>query len=160
MATQYIVKKKDIDAYEGTAKQHFLNEKARRVNKSLGDLTGLTGLGVHLIEVPPGCESTEYHCHYYEDECVYILSGEGVVTIGEKAYQVEPGDFIGYRKGSEAHTMENTGNQVLRCLVIGERLAHDVADYPRKQKRIYRNSGMEWNLVNHEEILAPKAGEK
>ena len=69
----YLVKAAEIAAMEGLAKTHFLNPNARRINKSLGDLTGLTGLGFHLIEVEPGCETTEHHLHHQEDECVYVL---------------------------------------------------------------------------------------
>lgn len=148
----YVVRRHEIDAMGGVFKQHAQNTNAQRTNKSLSDATGLTGIGVHIIEVEPGRESTEYHVHYHEDECVYILSGSASVTIGEESFTVEPGDFIGYRAGGEAHTMLNTGAETLRCMVIGERLAHDVADYPRKRKRIFRNTGVEWNTVSFDHL--------
>lgn len=99
MTGTYLVKAAEIAAMEGLRKTHFLNPNARRINKSLGDLTGLTGIGIHLIKVEPGCDTTEHHCHYFEDEAVYILSGQGIAVIGEDEYPVGPGDFIGYRKG-------------------------------------------------------------
>jgi uncharacterized cupin superfamily protein len=157
---KYIVTREDIEAYEGIAKTHFLNGDAKRINKSLGDLTGLTGFGFHIIEVEPGYESTELHRHYYEDECVYILEGEAEATIGDTRHRVKPGDFIGYRAGGEAHSLTNVGSSTLRCIVVGQRLPHDVADYPLQQKRIYRNQGMPWNLVDLENISEPKAGRK
>ena len=46
---KYILTAADIAAYPGIEKQHFLNDNARRRNTSLGDLTGLTGIGVHLV---------------------------------------------------------------------------------------------------------------
>ncbi|MEO0362142.1 MAG: cupin, partial [Pseudomonadota bacterium] len=39
---RYLVTREEIEAMEGLAKTHFLNADARRTNKSLGDLTGLT----------------------------------------------------------------------------------------------------------------------
>ena len=138
---KYILSKQDIDAMEGTHKVHFLNDSAVRLNKSLGDATGLTQLGFHLIEIEPGHESTEYHMHYYEDECTYILEGEATVNIDDTDYSVGPGDFIGYPAGGLPHTMKNTGTSTLRCLVAGQRLLQDVGDYPRLGKRIYRQSG-------------------
>jgi len=159
MAPQ-ILKKSDIDAEEGLFKTHFLNENAQRTNKSLGDLTGLTGFGFHLIEVPADKESTEYHMHYYEDECTYVLSGTGKVIIGKQEHTVAAGDFIAYPKGGEAHTMINTGKEILRCIVVGERLAHDVGDYPNRNQRIYRNAGMPWNLVSLDDIAQPTGGRK
>lgn len=155
-----ILTKKAIDDYEGLSKSHFLNKNAQRINKSLGDLTGLTGFGIHLIEVQPGCESTEFHMHYYEDECTYVLSGQGTVVIGDTETQVAAGDFIAYPKGGEAHTMINNSDDVLVCLVIGERLSHDVGDFPRQGKRIFRNADQPWNLVDIDDIVEPVAGAK
>lgn len=136
---RYIVTREEIEACEGLAKTHFLNENAQRTNKSLGDITGLTGLGFHIIEVAPGRESTETHMHYYEDECVYILEGEAEAAIGSEKHPVKSGDFIGYRAGGEAHQLKNTGPGVLKCIVVGQRLGHDVGDYPLQNKRLYRN---------------------
>ncbi len=156
----YVLTSADIAAYDGIHKAHFLNPNAQRVNKSLGDLTGLTGFGFHLIEIAPGHESTELHCHYHEDECVYILEGQAEAIIGEDSFTVTAGDFIGYRAGGKAHKLVNNGNTTLKCIVVGQRLNHDVADYPALNKRIYRNNGLPWNLVNMDDITEPVAGKK
>ncbi|MDU8945978.1 cupin domain-containing protein [Ovoidimarina sediminis] len=144
----YILTKDEIEEFEGTKKTHFLNPNAKRVNKSLGDMTGLTGFGFHIIEVEPGHETTEHHRHYHEDECVFVLSGNATALLGDDEHSIGPGDFIGYRKGGVAHSIRNTGEEVLRCIVVGERLSHDVGDYPRQGKRIFRNVGVPWNLVD------------
>lgn len=160
MTDTYLMTAADIDAVEGLAKVHFVNPAAKRINKSLGDATGLTGLGIHIIEVAPGDETTEYHVHHYEDEAVYILSGTGTATIGTEDHAIAPGDFIGYRAGGLAHTILNTGTQTLKILVIGQRLPHDVADYPRKEQRIFRNTGLPYDLVPHQAIEHPVMGAK
>ena len=156
----YLIKKSEIDSMEGLDKTHFLNEKAKRKNKSLGDLAGLTGFGFHIIEIEPSCESTEQHCHYHEDECVYILEGQGTAVIGEEHFEVGAGDFIGYRAGGLSHTLLNTSDKTLKCIVVGQRLDHDVADYTKLNKRIYRQKGLPWNLVDIENIATPVAGKK
>ncbi|MBV1868754.1 MAG: cupin domain-containing protein [Marinosulfonomonas sp.] len=156
----YIVSAEDIAAMAGLNKTHFLNPDAKRVNKSLGDLTGLTGLGFHIIEVAPGDDTTEHHLHHFEDECVFVLAGQATAIIGEDSFAIKPGDFIGYRAGGHAHSINNTGPQVLRMIVVGQRLDHDVADYPKKEKRIFRNAGMEWDLVDQDAITNPVAGAK
>ncbi len=150
--SEYLLKAADIAAMAGTAKTHFRNPNAQRINKSLGDATGLTGMGVHLIEVEPGRETTEYHLHYYEDEAVYVLDGTATATIGDEDFEIGPGDFIGYRAGGLAHTIVNTGTDVFRCLVMGQRLAHDVGDYPRQGKRLFRQPDMPWQLVDIEGV--------
>ncbi len=156
----YIVTAEQIAQMDGLAKAHFLNGRARRINKSLGDLTGLTGLGFHIIEVAPGDETTEHHVHHFEDECVYVLDGTGTALIGDASYPVKAGDFIGYRKGGLAHSIRNTGTGVLRCIVAGQRLAHDVGDYPRQGKRLFRNAGLPWNLVDLAAVAEPEGGAK
>ncbi len=150
-----LLKASDIATMLGEHKVHYLNPNAVRLNKSLGDAIGLNHLGVHIITLEPGSLSTEYHKHYYEEECVYVLSGCGTVTIEEDQYKIESGDFFGFPRGTAAHDIINDGEQPLVCLVIGQRLEQDVADYPRQGKRLYRNSG-EWNLVHINHIINPK----
>ncbi|MGB7318196.1 MAG: cupin domain-containing protein [Planktotalea sp.] len=149
----YLVKADTIEAMEGLQKTHFLNDNAKRLNKSLGDLTGLSGIGFHIIEVEPGHASTEHHMHHFEDECVYVLSGTATAYIGDDVHEIGAGDFIGYRKGGLAHSIENTGTETFRCIVVGERLEHDIGDYPRAEKRIYRSKGISWNLVDFDNIV-------
>ncbi|MDO6486649.1 cupin domain-containing protein [Colwellia sp. 6_MG-2023] len=157
---KYLVTKEEIDKFEGRSKTHFLNDNAKRLNKSLGDITGLTGFGFHIIEILPGHESTELHKHYHEDECVYVLEGTAEAQIGKEKYTVKTGDFIGYRAGGKAHALRNNGKDLFKCIVIGQRLDHDVADYPKLNKRIYRQKNMPWNLVNIGDINEPNAGKK
>lgn len=157
---KYLVTKEEIEQLEGLKKTHFLNEKAQRINKSLGDLTGISGFGFHIIEVQPGFETTETHMHYFEDECVFVLEGEAEATVGDETFAIKAGDFLGYRAGGLAHTIRNTGSHVLKCIVVGERLDHDVGDYTKLNKRIYRQKGMPWNLVDIENISEPVAGKK
>ena len=156
---KYIISKNEIEEMEGLSRTHFLNQNAKRINKSLGDITGLSNIGFHIIEVFPGYESTEYRAHHFEDECVYILSGDATVTIDENDYEVGAGDFIGYQAGGLPHTMKNTGSEILRCIVVGQRLTHDVGDYPRLGKRLYRN-GKSNELVDISNISNPSVGKK
>ena len=158
----YLIRATEIAAMDGLSKTHFLNDNAVRLNKSLGDATGLSGFGFHIIEVEPGFETTEHHVHHHEDECVYVLSGHATAFIGEEAHQIGPGDFIGYRRGGLAHSIKNTGDEVFRCIVVGQRLPHDVGDYTRQGKRIYRNDGLTWSLVDHAHIaeVGGTAGKK
>jgi uncharacterized cupin superfamily protein len=159
---RYLITSNEIAAMEGLNKTHFTNPNAKRNNKSLGDAVGLTGFGFHIIEVEPGHETTEHHLHHHEDECVFVLSGTATAFVGEEEFIIGPGDFIGYRKGGLAHSIRNTGSETLRCIVVGERLAHDVLDYPRLNKRLFRNPGMPWNLVEqtHIEELGGAVGRK
>ncbi|HEV8721910.1 MAG TPA: cupin domain-containing protein [Candidatus Binatia bacterium] len=140
-----------IAAMEGVRRIHTLNPAAIRTNKSLGDEVGLKNIGLHLISIAPGDKSTEFHTHKYEEEAIYVLSGHGMEVIGDTTQKIGPGDFIGFPGGGEAHETVNDGTEPLVCLVIGQRLAQDVVDYPRKGKRLYRNSGQR-DMIDHANI--------
>ena len=152
---QFLLTKKAIDAMQGEEITHFLNPNAIRLNKSLGDAVGLKNIGVHLIYVEPGRDTTEYHQHLYEEETIYILSGSGRLTLDKDEYKVAAGDFIGLPANQVAHALFNDGDETLVCLVMGQRLKHDVADYPDQQKRIYRHDGNA-EVVNHTDITYPR----
>jgi uncharacterized cupin superfamily protein len=130
-----------IAAMQAVKRVHFLNENAVRENKAIGDAAGLKNIGVHLITVQPGHCSTEYHFHHYEEECVYVLSGQGTVVIGGESHKVGPGDFMAHPIDNIPHEMINDGAEPLVYLVVGQRLTQDITDYPRLGKRLYRHSG-------------------
>ena len=130
-----------IAKIEGVRRVHALNSAAIRIDKSIGDEAGLKNIGIHLITIAPGDKSTEFHLHKYEDEALYVLSGHGTEIMGDMKQRIGPGDFIGFPADGVAHETVNDGTEPLVCLVIGQRLAQDVVDYPRKGKRLYRNSG-------------------
>ncbi len=150
-----LLKATDIKNMVGERKVHFLNPNAVPINKSLGDAVGLNQIGVHMIYVDPGRDTTEYHKHHFEEECVYVLSGKGTLTIEGDSYSLEAGDFVGLPSNTAAHAIVNDGDEILICLVMGQRLQQDVADYPNQAKRLYRNQG-EWNLIDHQHITDPK----
>ncbi|MEL6639918.1 MAG: cupin domain-containing protein [Pseudomonadota bacterium] len=148
----YFVSKTEIEQMESVEKAHFLNANARCQNKSLGDLTGLTGIGFHILDVAPGRDTTELHMHYREDECVFILAGRGLAQVGDESFEVAAGDFLGYRKGGLPHSLTNTGSETLRCIVVGQRGDTDVVDYPQQNKRMFRTRGLDWNVVDTADI--------
>gem|GEM_PF-394212 len=146
-----LLKANEIRAMVGERRVHHLNPNAIRNNKSLGDAVGMKNLGVHIITVAPGLDTTEYHMHHREDEFVLILEGSGLATIDQDQYNVEAWDFLGFPAGTAAHSISNTGSTNLVCLVGGLRLDFEICDYPLKQKRLYMCGEMR-NLVDYKDI--------
>ena len=149
-----ILTKAAIDAMTGLQKTHFLNPKGKRLNKSLGDAAGLKNLGVHYIEVQPGDETTEYHRHHFEDECVYILEGRAVTTIDGREYPLGPGDFVAYPAGGPPHTMikqRRSGAEISHPLVSVWRTRWSTIR--ARKKRLYCN-GDHTDLVEHQTIVS------
>ena len=131
----------EINATEQTAVRHPLNAGAVRHTRTLGNLAGLQHLGVHLVRVEPGFQTTEYRLHHMEEEFVYILSGRGKATIDGIQSAVGPGDFLGFAAGGPAHVMRNDGPEDLVYLMAGERRDSDVVDYPNARKRLLKQDG-------------------
>lgn len=140
--TKTLLTAAEIAGQEGETQAHPLNDNVTRVVKALGDATGLTNIGINIFETPPGHDTTAFHFHHFEEEAVYVLSGTATAEIGDETFQIGPGDFMGHAKGGLPHVIHNTGRETLRCLVIGQRLDHDVVDYPRQNTRLYDTKGL------------------
>ena len=124
-----------------TRRVHVLNKRAVRRGKSLGDAVGMTDMGIHLVRVAGGAESTEYHTHYCDEEFVYILAGRGVAEIGGRKVKVGPGDFMGFPKKAPPHGMYNPYKEDLVYLMGGTRKPIDISEYPHSKKRAYKFDG-------------------
>ncbi len=122
---------------------HQFNPNAVRHMRSLGDLAGLGDMGVHLVRIEPGGDTTEHHFHGQDEEFLFILSGKGEATIGETVIVVGPGDFLGFPKNSPAHSMHvpEDATEDLVYLMGGTRSPIDVCTYPRAGLRMYRIDG-------------------
>jgi uncharacterized cupin superfamily protein len=135
-----------IAAMEERRFQHMFNANGVRMTRSLSDTCGMTQLGVHLVRVEPGHESTEYHTHSHDEEWIYILSGRATADIDGRTTEVKAGDFMGFVAGSAPHTMKNDSPEDLLYLVGGTRHTYDVVDYPRRGIRSYKYEGKRDNV--------------
>ncbi len=122
-------------------RRHFVNKKALRLNKSLGDAVGMSEMGVHLVRIKQGDDTTEFHTHYCDEEFVYVLSGRGIAEIGKRKIRVGPGDFMGFTVKSLPHGMTNPYKEDLVYLLGGTRNPIDIVEYPRSRKRGYKFDG-------------------
>ena len=147
----------DVQALHEVARPHALDPALVRHTRSLGDATGLSTIGVHLVRLEHGNTSTVHHFHHHDEEWVYILSGSGIAEIGEGKHEVGAGDFMGFVAGSPPHCMHNPNAEDLVYLVGGNRWPFDVCDYPRIGKRRYRIDGK--NVYVDADLLA-QAGVK
>ncbi|MHC1480500.1 cupin domain-containing protein [Frateuria aurantia] len=127
----------DVAALPIDHRVHDLNANAIREVQRLGDATGLNQLGVNIVTLRQGHASSEYHRHLHEEEAVYVLSGHGMATLDEVNHPVTTGDFLGFAAGGPAHVITQVGDEPLVLLVFGQRLQHDVCDYPRRGLRLF-----------------------
>jgi mannose-6-phosphate isomerase-like protein (cupin superfamily) len=66
--------------------------------------------------LPPGRSVTPHH-HEVLEEVYYILSGSGVMTLGDEPRAVGAGDAI-YIPTGQRHTLTNTGTAPMRLLLV------------------------------------------
>lgn len=138
MVEKLVVKAEEIEE-QASRFSHPWNPNSEIFGTRLGSLVGLSRVGVNRLRVPPGKESFVYHSHYREEEWIYVLSGHGVVEIGDEKFEVGAGDFVGFPAPQVAHHLRNpSGKEDLVYLVGGEVLDVDVADFPRLGKRMVR----------------------
>ena len=65
--------------------------------------------------LPPGCAVTPHH-HREIEEIYYVVSGRGLMTVGDETREVGAGDAVYVPRG-QRHTLENTGDQPIKLLV-------------------------------------------
>ena len=147
VAPRALLSRAAIEALPELAKTHLLDPQAVRQARFLSAPTGLSQLGCQLMSLAPGRASAAYHRHLYEEQCFYVLSGEGRVLIEDRWHPLRAGDFLGFAARGEAHTIVNSGRETLLMFAVRVNLEQDVCDYPHQGKRLYMN-GEEEVLVD------------
>ncbi|MGH9897385.1 MAG: cupin domain-containing protein [Pyrinomonadaceae bacterium] len=66
--------------------------------------------------LPPGAEVGLHH-HELTEEVYYILSGSGLMKVGEEVREVKIGDAI-FIPRQYLHSLRNTGQEPMRLLLI------------------------------------------
>ncbi len=99
--------------------------------KRLGRLAGGSRLGCTLEEVQPGGRPASYHYHLANEEAMYVVEGRGTLRTPAGEQPIESGDYVAFPAGeSGAHAVENTSDEVLRCLFVSTMREPDVVAYP------------------------------
>lgn len=128
---------------------HQFNGNAVRMTRTLSDEAGMARIGVHLVRLAPGRDSTQFHYHDCDEEFIYVLEGRGIADIGEEHFEVGPGDFMGFPTPSPGHALRNPFDCDLVYLMGGERNPNDVVHYPRIRRSMIKGNGrrrwVDWN---------------
>lgn len=139
--SKHLLRAAHIAALEEVTHRHQFNDNAVRLTRTLGTRTGLERIGVHLVRLAPGRDSTQHHYHDADEEFIYVVSGRGIAFIGEDRFEIGAGDFMGFPAPSPAHSMTNPYDEDLVYLVGGERNAVDAVHYPRIRRTMLKAPG-------------------
>ncbi|MDH3351103.1 MAG: cupin domain-containing protein [Gammaproteobacteria bacterium] len=95
-----------------------LNLPGRRSLEIVSQEVGSAAVTLRLVEIPvptPGESPRKPHRHTDFEECMYVLSGEGMTSTANGESAVAAGDTILVPAG-EPHVTRNTGSEPLRML--------------------------------------------
>src|SRR5688572_14768885 len=86
----------------------FDEQCKQRQTQRIGDAAGLTAFGVNIVRLPPGAWSGQRHWHTHEDEFVYVLEGEAILSTDAGDEVMKPGDAAGFKAGdTNGHCFKN-----------------------------------------------------
>lgn len=138
---RHLLRRADIAAITPRTHVHQFNPNAVRLTQTLSDLAGLQHLGLHIVRLAPGRDSTTFHYHDAEEEFLYVLEGRGIAEIGDDTFEVGAGDFMGFPRGSAPHMLRNPFDADLVYLMGGEHRDLDVVHYPRLGRSMIKHAG-------------------
>lgn len=103
--------------------------------KGIALQAGAKQIGCNWFEVEPGKTAFPFHYHTGIEEGIFIISGSGVIRIGESKVNVRSGDYIAFPAGpAHAHAMTNSGSETLRYLTFSNKSQVDIVGYPDSKK--------------------------
>jgi len=108
---------------EGADEDHYADSsELLSIGAPIGQLLGLTRIGIHHERLPPGRRTSYPHAESAEEEFVFVLEGNPDVWIDGRLYNLKPGTAVAFPAGTGiCHTFLNNTESEVRLLVIGEK---------------------------------------
>ncbi len=152
--TTHLFRAADLAQLPESISTHQFNAQAIRHVRTLTHLAGLSRIGLHVVRLKSGNESTEPHTHDNDEEFLIVLAGRGKAEIGESTYDIEAGDIMAFPRGSPAHSLSNPFDDDLVYVMGGERNKNDVVHYPRLKRSMVKTAGRRYwsNWTNQHEL--------
>lgn len=126
-----IINLSDAPVHTASSGEHFAFE-LRALSRPLG----AKAIGANVTTVPPGKAAFPFHHHRANEEHFFILSGSGVLRVGNESHTVRQHDYIVNLPGDAAHAHQliNTGAGDLVYLAISTLAVPEVVGYPDSGK--------------------------
>jgi uncharacterized cupin superfamily protein len=114
--------------------RHPENPRGEVALTALSRPAGLERVAVLLSRLAPGKESYVHHVHLHDEEWMFVLSGRGVVEVGDGEVEIGPGDFLGFPARGPAHNTRSAAGEDLVYVSGGDawsRTSVEIVDFPR-----------------------------
>jgi uncharacterized cupin superfamily protein/RimJ/RimL family protein N-acetyltransferase len=91
------------------------------IGSAVGKRLGLTKIGIHIENLPPGRRTSYPHAESEEEEFAFVIEGKPDVWIDGELHNLRPGDFVAFPAGTGiCHTFINNAAFPAKLLVGGE----------------------------------------
>ena len=127
---KHLVRTRDLDWSQAFHGRHPFNLNCDMRMAPLSDRAGMRRVHLNLVRIAPEKESFIPHAHSVEEEYVFVLDGQGTLTLDGEATAIGQGDYVGFPTDGIVHHLTNTGKTDLAYLTGGERAAVEVARMP------------------------------
>jgi len=122
----------------------FASRMAGRSKRALGDFFGLKNFGVNLTTIKPGGQSALMHSHSKQDEMIFVLVGEAVLSTPSGETMLSAGMCAGFPAQGEDHHILNRSDQDVVILEIGDRSQNDMVTYPNDDIQAVMGADRKW----------------
>jgi mannose-6-phosphate isomerase-like protein (cupin superfamily) len=78
--------------------------------------SGVTQCSLAEEMLPPGCAVSPHH-HREVEEIYYLVSGRGLMTVGDETREVGAGDAVYIPRGHR-HSLKNNGIEPIRLILV------------------------------------------
>jgi uncharacterized cupin superfamily protein len=116
---------------EGADNHHYADSaELLSIGAPMGQLLGLTRIGIHHERLAPGRRTSYPHAESAEEEFVFVLEGNPDVWIDGTLHRLHPGTAVAFPAGTGiCHTFLNNSDVEVRLLVVGEK--------PKTENRVH-----------------------
>lgn len=121
----------DAPTHSGGHGDHFAYSMSQ-----LAAPLGARSIGANVTRVPPRKAAFPFHHHYANEEHFFVLSGHGLLRVGDRMHPVRANDYVVNPPGGAdvAHQLVNTGDEDLVYLAISTLQTPEVVGYPDSVK--------------------------
>ena len=117
----------------------------------MGDVFGLDQFGVNLVTLQPGAWSSQRHWHEKEDEFIYVVEGDIILSDDSGDHLLKPGMCAGFKASNgNGHCLKNLTDKAVVYLEVGTRRDEETA--------WYSDIDMKVRIVNRRSTYTKKDG--
>ncbi len=131
MTAKPVLNVADAPVHSGSHGNHFAYSMSQ-----LAAPLGARWIGANVTRVPPHKAAFPFHHHYANEEHFFVLSGRGLLRVGDRTHPVRANDYVVNPPGGAdvAHQFVNTGDEDLVYLAISTLQVPEVVGYPDSAK--------------------------